>query len=242
VIAGPRILEHMVDTVLYFESDPAAASAWCARSRTASARPTRSACSPWRSRACGRCATHPRCSCRGPRWPCRAAWSRVVREGSRPLLVELQALVDEAAGLSPRRVAVGFEGGRLALLLAVLHRHGGIATAGQDVFVNVGAACASARPRRTCRRCSPCCRACATGRPRTTRCASASWAHRRGPPGTVRRGTAARGGEAGLPARAGAAGERAAPRDRRHRGERCVAPRAGVNGGLLTPRAPLLPG
>jgi len=45
--------------------------------------------------------------------------------------------VDEAAGMSPRRVAVGFESSRLALLLAVLHRHGGVATSGQDVFVNV---------------------------------------------------------------------------------------------------------
>jgi len=61
----------------------------------------------------------------------------VAREGSRPLLVEVQALIDEAQGMSPRRVAVGFESSRLALLLAVLHRHGGISTAGQDVFVNV---------------------------------------------------------------------------------------------------------
>jgi DNA repair protein RadA/Sms len=61
----------------------------------------------------------------------------VAREGSRPLLVELQALVDEAQGMSPRRVAVGFDAGRLALLLAVLHRHGGVSSSGQDVFVNV---------------------------------------------------------------------------------------------------------
>jgi DNA repair protein RadA/Sms len=61
----------------------------------------------------------------------------VAREGSRPLLVEVQALLDEAQGMSPRRVAVGFESSRLALLLAVLHRHGGISSSGQDVFVNV---------------------------------------------------------------------------------------------------------
>jgi DNA repair protein RadA/Sms len=61
----------------------------------------------------------------------------VVREGSRPLLVEVQALVDEMQGMNPRRVAVGFESSRLALLLAVLHRHGGVSTAGSDVFVNV---------------------------------------------------------------------------------------------------------
>jgi DNA repair protein RadA/Sms len=61
----------------------------------------------------------------------------VAREGSRPLLVEVQALLDDAQGAAPRRVALGFDSSRLALLLAVLHRHGGVATAGRDVFVNV---------------------------------------------------------------------------------------------------------
>jgi len=57
-------------------------------------------------------------------------------EGSRPLLVEVQALVDPVQGALARRVAVGLDPQRLALLLAVLHRHGGVETAGQDVFVN----------------------------------------------------------------------------------------------------------
>jgi DNA repair protein RadA/Sms len=61
----------------------------------------------------------------------------VAREGSRPMLIEVQALTDEAQGMNPRRVAVGFEANRLSLLLAVLHRHGGVTTAGRDVFVNV---------------------------------------------------------------------------------------------------------
>ncbi len=60
----------------------------------------------------------------------------VVWEGTRPLLVEAQALVDESGLGNPRRVAVGFEQNRLAMLLAVLHRHGGIAVGDQDVFVN----------------------------------------------------------------------------------------------------------
>jgi DNA repair protein RadA/Sms len=60
----------------------------------------------------------------------------VTREGTRPLLVEVQALVDDAFS-NPRRVAVGLDQNRLAMLLAVLHRHGGIASVGQDVFVNV---------------------------------------------------------------------------------------------------------
>lgn len=61
----------------------------------------------------------------------------VVWEGTRPLLVEIQALVDESHMNNPRRVAVGLESNRLAMLLAVLHRHGGLHTGDQDVFVNV---------------------------------------------------------------------------------------------------------
>lgn len=61
----------------------------------------------------------------------------VVWEGTRPLLVEAQALVDQSSLENPRRVAVGFETNRLAMLLAILHRHGGLAVGNQDVFVNV---------------------------------------------------------------------------------------------------------
>jgi DNA repair protein RadA/Sms len=60
----------------------------------------------------------------------------VTQEGTRPLLVEIQALVDEAHAPNPRRLSVGLEQNRLALLLAVLHRHAGIACYDQDVFVN----------------------------------------------------------------------------------------------------------
>ena len=58
-------------------------------------------------------------------------------EGTRPLLVELQALVDHNAFGAPRRVAVGLDGNRLTLLLAVLNRHGGVQAGDQDVYVNV---------------------------------------------------------------------------------------------------------
>ncbi len=61
----------------------------------------------------------------------------VTLEGSRPLLVEVQALVDESHLSNPRRVCLGLEQNRLAMLLAVLHRHGGIVTYDQDVFANV---------------------------------------------------------------------------------------------------------
>ena len=61
----------------------------------------------------------------------------VVWEGTRPLLVEIQALVDESMGSNPRRVAVGVDQNRLSMLLAVLHRHGGLQLGDQDVFANV---------------------------------------------------------------------------------------------------------
>jgi DNA repair protein RadA/Sms len=136
-IAGPRILEHMVDTVLYFESDPASRFrvVRAVKNRYGSAnelgvfamaeqglREVRNPSAIFLSR---------------PSRPVAGSVVTVVREGSRPLLVEVQALVDDAQGMNPRRVAVGFESSRLALLLAVLHRHGGVATSGRDVFVNV---------------------------------------------------------------------------------------------------------
>ena len=61
----------------------------------------------------------------------------VTWEGTRPLLVEVQALVDDSYLANPRRVTVGLEHNRLSMLLAVLHRHGGVVTYNQDVFVNV---------------------------------------------------------------------------------------------------------
>jgi DNA repair protein RadA/Sms len=61
----------------------------------------------------------------------------VTREGTRPLMVEMQALVDQSHGNAPRRVTLGLEQNRLAMLLAVLHRHGGISMFDQDVFINI---------------------------------------------------------------------------------------------------------
>ena len=137
LIAGPRILEHMVDTVLYFESDPG--------SRFRVIRAVKNRFGAANEIGVFAMAEH---GLKEVRNPSAIFLSRpaeqvpgsvvtIVREGSRPLLVEVQALVDDAMGVSPRRVAVGLDSSRLALLLAVLHRHGGVATAGQDVFVNV---------------------------------------------------------------------------------------------------------
>ena len=135
-IAGPRVLEHIVDTVLYFEGDPHSAFrlvravknrfgavnelgvfAMTDRGLRAVANPSALFLSRHERAVAGACVL-------------------ATLEGSRPLLVEIQALVDSAHAPNPRRLSVGLEPNRLALLLAVLHRHAGIATWEQDVFVN----------------------------------------------------------------------------------------------------------
>ena len=135
-IAGPRVLEHIVDTVLYFEGDPHSSF------RLVRAIKNRFGA----ANELGVFAMTER-GLRGVSNPSAlflsqhadgVAGSAVVAtlEGSRPLLVEVQALVDPVQGGMPRRLAVGLDSQRLALLLAVLHRHGGVDTSGFDVFVN----------------------------------------------------------------------------------------------------------
>jgi DNA repair protein RadA/Sms len=135
-LAGPRVLEHMVDTVLYFEGDPHSSFrlvravknrygavnelgvfAMTDRGLRGVANPSALFLSQHDAQVPGSCVL-------------------VTQEGTRPLLVEIQALVDTAHVPNPRRLAIGLEPQRLALLLAVLHRHAGIATFDQDVFVN----------------------------------------------------------------------------------------------------------
>jgi DNA repair protein RadA/Sms len=137
VIAGPRVLEHMVDTVLYFESDSGS------RFRVIRAVKNRFGA----VNEIGVFAMEER-GLREVRNPSAIFLSRgkdavpgsavtVAREGTRQMLIEVQGLVDASPLANPRRVAVGFEPNRVALLLAVLHRHAGIALHTQDVFVNV---------------------------------------------------------------------------------------------------------
>ena len=135
-IAGPRVLEHMVDTVLYFEGDS-----------HSSFRLVRAIKNRFGAvNEIGVFAMGDK-GLRGVSNPSALFLSRhseqvagscicVTQEGTRPLLVEVQALVDEAHAPNPRRLTVGLEQNRLALLLAVLHRHAGIACFDQDVFVN----------------------------------------------------------------------------------------------------------
>jgi DNA repair protein RadA/Sms len=136
-LAGPRVLEHMVDAVLYFEGDQAG------RYRLVRAFKNRFGA----VNELGVFAMSDQ-GLREVSNPSAILLSRhdeavpgsvvlVSREGTRPLLVEVQALVDDSALGNPRRVTVGLDHNRLSMLLAVLHRHGGISTAGCDVFANI---------------------------------------------------------------------------------------------------------
>jgi DNA repair protein RadA/Sms len=135
-LAGPRVLEHIVDTVLYFEGDPNSSFrlirafknrfgavnelgvfAMTEKGLREVSNPSALFLSHHAEQVAGSCIT-------------------VTQEGSRPLLVEVQALVDEAHAPNPKRLCVGLEQNRLAMLLAVLHRHAGVACFDQDVFVN----------------------------------------------------------------------------------------------------------
>jgi DNA repair protein RadA/Sms len=136
-IAGPRVLEHMVDAVLYFEGETAS------RFRILRAFKNRfGAVNELGVFAMGdkglREVPNPSAiflSTHSAPTPGSAVM--VTREGTRPLLVEVQALVDQSPLSNPRRVTLGLEQNRLAMLLAVLHRHGGLAVYDQDVFVNI---------------------------------------------------------------------------------------------------------
>jgi len=135
-LAGPRVLEHIVDTVLYFEGDTHSSFrlvrafknrfgavnelgvfAMTEKGLREVSNPSALFLSHHGRDVAGSCVM-------------------VTQEGTRPLLVEVQALVDEAHAPNPRRLTVGLEQNRLAMLLAVLHRHAGIACFDQDVFVN----------------------------------------------------------------------------------------------------------
>lgn len=135
-LAGPRVLEHIVDTVLYFEGDQNSSFrlirafknrfgavnelgvfAMTEKGLREVTNPSALFLSHHNEQVAGSCIT-------------------VTMEGTRPLLIEIQALVDEAHAPNPKRLCVGLEQNRLAMLLAVLHRHAGVACFDQDVFIN----------------------------------------------------------------------------------------------------------
>ena len=136
-LAGPRVLEHVVDTVLYFEGDSnsryrmirSVKNRYGAVNELGVFAMTDKGLREVNNPSAIFLTTHGE--------PAPGTAILVTREGSRPLLVEVQALVDPSHGNQPRRVTVGLEQNRLSMLLAVLHRHAGIVTYDQDVFVNV---------------------------------------------------------------------------------------------------------
>ncbi len=135
-IAGPRVLEHIVDTVLYFEGDPHSSFRLVRAIKNRFGAANELGVFAMTERGL-KGVTNPSALFLSQHAE-PVAGSAVVAtlEGSRPLLVELQALADPVQGGMPRRLAVGLDAQRLALLLAVLHRHGGVDTSGYDVFVN----------------------------------------------------------------------------------------------------------
>ena len=136
-LAGPRVLEHMVDTVLYFESDLGSRFriVRAVKNRFGAANEMgffvmseegfREVKNPSAIFLARHATAVP------------GSVTLVTREGTRPVLVEVQALVDRTQAQSPRRLAQGFDTQRLALLLAVLHRHCGFASGDSDVFANI---------------------------------------------------------------------------------------------------------
>ncbi|MCR5866017.1 MAG: DNA repair protein RadA [Aquincola tertiaricarbonis] len=134
-LAGPRVLEHIVDTVLYFEGDTHSSFRLVRAIKNRFGAVNEIGVFAMTERGL-KGVTNPSAiflSTHGD--PVPGACVLVTLEGTRPMLVEIQALVD-SGGPSPRRLSVGLDRDRLAMLLAVLHRHAGVACADQDVFVN----------------------------------------------------------------------------------------------------------
>jgi DNA repair protein RadA/Sms len=136
-LAGPRVLEHMVDTVLYFESDQGSRFRVIRAFKNRFGAVNELGVFAMTDRGLREVGNPSAIFLSRHDEPVSGSVIMVTREGSRPLLVEVQALVDESHLANPRRVTQGLEASRLAMLLAVLHRHGGVATYDQDVFVNV---------------------------------------------------------------------------------------------------------
>jgi DNA repair protein RadA/Sms len=135
-LAGPRVLEHMVDTVLYFESTT--------DSRYRMLRTVKNRFGAVNELGLFAMTDHGLKEIKNPSAIFLTGYQNspgstvlATWEGTRPLLLEIQALLTDTQLANPRRVAVGLESSRLAMLLAVLQRHGGLSTYNQDVFANV---------------------------------------------------------------------------------------------------------
>ncbi|APV50499.1 DNA repair protein RadA [Betaproteobacteria bacterium GR16-43] len=135
-LAGPRVLEHMVDTVLYFEGDTHSSFRLVRAFKNRFGAVNEMGVFAMTERGLREVTNPSALFLSGHSMGVAGSCVMVTQEGTRPLLVELQALVDETHGNVPKRLTVGLELNRLAMLLAVLHRHAGIACFDQDVFVN----------------------------------------------------------------------------------------------------------
>ncbi len=136
-LAGPRVLEHMVDAVLYFEGELSGRYRLVRAFKNRFGAVNELGVFAMTDRGLREVANPSAILLSRHEQPVPGSVVMVTREGTRPLLVEVQALVDDSVLANPRRVTVGLDHNRLSMLLAVLHRHGGVATAGCDVFANI---------------------------------------------------------------------------------------------------------
>ena len=136
-IAGPRVLEHMVDAVLYFEGEAGSRFRVLRAFKNRFGAVNELGVFAMSDKGLKEVPNPSAIFLSGANGPTPGSAVMVTREGTRPLLVEVQALVDQSPLANPRRVTLGLEQNRLAMLLAVLHRHGGVGVYDQDVFVNV---------------------------------------------------------------------------------------------------------
>lgn len=136
-LAGPRILEHMVDAVLYFQSDEGSRYRVIRAFKNRFGAVNELGVFAMTGTGLKEVSNPSAIFLSGHDEPSPGSVVTVIREGTRPILLEIQALVDESHLANPRRVTIGLDSSRLAMLLAVLHRHGGISLGDQDVFANV---------------------------------------------------------------------------------------------------------
>ncbi len=136
-LAGPRILEHMVDAVLYFQSDEGSRYRVIRAFKNRFGAVNELGVFAMTGLGLKEVSNPSAIFLSGHSETAAGSVITVIREGTRPMLLEIQALVDESHLANPRRVTIGLDHSRLAMLLAVLHRHGGISLGDQDVFANV---------------------------------------------------------------------------------------------------------
>jgi DNA repair protein RadA/Sms len=136
-IAGPRVLEHMVDVTLYFEGDPDGLYRMIRAIKNRFGAVNELGVFAMTDQGLREVANPSAILLSRHEKPVPGSVIMVTREGTRPMLVEVQALLNESQLMNPRRVTVGLDQNRLSMLLAVLNRHCGVVTGSSDVFANI---------------------------------------------------------------------------------------------------------